>query len=212
MNNREGEQLGNYRKINPWGIGKVQIIALIAGLIIYGLIDYGLGRLANGFSGPSFIYYSFFSLSYFSINLFVILIGLQLVVALFFGITFGPWVGAIIAMVGGYVGDYLVSPNFPLPWNWYLGSAIFGFLAGLAFVMSKGRNRNIGTNINAGLIGAGALAAGIGFFALNDIWVSHINAFSALSEFLINVLPGLILAIVLLPIALTVYGKVISRK
>ncbi len=53
-----------------------------------------------------------------------------IVIPLFFGAVFGPWVGLFVGGVGNVIGDLISYHNFY--WNWDLGNALIGFIAGLA--------------------------------------------------------------------------------
>jgi hypothetical protein len=105
---------------------------------------------------------------------------INLVILIFFGIVFGPWVGLIVGVVGTLVGTYghlelwvLISLNqtssrlirfilIPslLTWMVSISNGLTGFITGLFKLKVKQYNRrkDIGNAISAGILG---VAAGI---------------------------------------------------
>jgi hypothetical protein len=66
---------------------------------------------------------------------------LTVVVPLFFGVEFGPWVGLVVAVGGGWLADTISTYRTysGLQWYWYLAIAVLGFVAGLALAITRGR-------------------------------------------------------------------------
>ncbi|MFL5628129.1 MAG: protein kinase domain-containing protein [Ktedonobacteraceae bacterium] len=67
----------------------------------------------------------------FRVSLFLVLDIVTLVIALFYGAKFGPWVGLLVGGVGTLVGDYIVFSSSKFGWNWDVRVALAGFIVGL---------------------------------------------------------------------------------
>src|SRR5260370_15767663 len=59
-----------------------------------------------------------------------------IVIPLFFGVVFGPWVGLFTGGVGNLLNDLFTCTAY---WNWSLGNGLIGFVAELAFYFTWGR-------------------------------------------------------------------------
>src|SRR2546428_13428505 len=94
-----------------WGIGVRQIVYMALGAALYG----GLSYLTNVLQLPATSNVSFRP---------------AIVIPLFFGVVFGPWVGLFTGGVGNFIGDYI--SGYGVYWNWDVGNALIGFIAGLA--------------------------------------------------------------------------------
>ena len=127
-----------------------------------------------------------------------------IVIPLLFGVLFGPIVGLLVGGLGNIIGDLISYHNFY--WNWDLGNALIGFIAGLVVIYTGGRYRNNRAIIYAEIASAIAIIVGIGFAAYNDIWVSKIDFVAASSEFFVAGLPDLINGLILLPILIVAYN------
>ena len=127
-----------------------------------------------------------------------------IVIPLLFGVLFGPIVGLLVGGLGNIIGDLISYHSFY--WNWDLGNALIGFIAGLVVIYTAGRYRNSRAIIFAEVASAIAIIIGIGFAAYNDIWVSKINFAAASSEFFVAGLPDLINGLILLPILIVAYN------
>jgi len=73
-----------------------------------------------------------------------ILIGVILSIPCFFGVSYGPLIGVVVAAIGTLLGG-AVSHFLP-PWYWFVGIAALGFISGLAFISTRGVYNKV-TNI-----------------------------------------------------------------
>lgn len=134
-----------------------------------------------------------------------------IVIPLFFGAVFGPWVGLFVGGVGNIIGDLISYHNFY--WNWDVGNALIGFIAGLAMLYTFGRYRSTRSIVIAEIFSAVGIVVGIGFAAYNDIWVSKLSFTTAtVGELVPAGIPDLINGLILLPILLVAYNAVIGRR
>ncbi len=127
-----------------------------------------------------------------------------IVIPLLFGVLFGPIVGLLVGGLGNIIGDLISYHSFY--WNWDLGNALIGFIAGLVVIYTAGRYRNSRAIIYAEVASAIAIIVGIGFAAYNDVWVSKISFAAATSEFITAGIPDLINGLILLPILIVAYN------
>ena len=127
-----------------------------------------------------------------------------IVIPLLFGVLFGPIVGLLVGGLGNIIGDLISYHSFY--WNWDLGNALIGFIAGLVVIYTAGRYRNTRAIVYAEIASAFAIIVGIGFAAYNDIWVSKIDFAAASSEFFVAAVPDLINGLILLPILIIAYN------
>jgi hypothetical protein len=138
-------------------------------------------------------------------NVFPILFGyrllLRFIVPVFFGLLFGPWVGLVVGCVGEFVGQPLLAHQFL--WTQCAGAASIGFIAGLVMLKTKGRYNTIANLALAGIVGTVSLAIGIGFI------LAMLNAFNL---FLAGTVGDGIVTLIILPILLLVYDKIVNRK
>src|SRR5438477_12313198 len=93
-----------------------------------------------------------------------------IVIPLFFGVVFGPWVGLFTGGVGNLIGDYI--SGYGVFWNWDVGNGLIGFIAGLAMLITWGRYFTTRNIVVAEIFAAVGVIVGIGFAAYNDIWIS----------------------------------------
>ena len=91
-----------------WGIGVRQIVYMALGAALYG----GLSWVTNVIQLPSAGNVSFRP---------------AIVIPLFFGVVFGPWVGLFTGGVGNLIGDYI--SGYGVYWNWDVGNGLIGFIA-----------------------------------------------------------------------------------
>ncbi len=197
-------------KVSPWSIGKRQLVAMVVGIILFGGIYYGLlAHVSNSYNAvlnnpiiPSIggTFGFFFTLS-------AIIYSIAFTIPLFFAVEFGPWVGIAIMVIGSLIGDYFTSHRIATPWYWYLSDAVFAFIPGLAFIVTRGRYNN-----------PGAIAIAVGFSALGivisniigtigDGITFHYLATDYFAEFFGMTLTNLV-CLVLLPILLLVYNSI----
>ena len=133
-----------------------------------------------------------------------------IVIPVFFGVLFGPWVGLFVGGVGNVLGDLIYYHNFY--WNWDVGNALIGFVSGLVMLFTFGRYRTTRAIVIAEIAGVVAIIVGMAFAAYNDIWVSKIDVGAAGSEFVAAAGSDLINALILLPIFLIAYNAATARR
>jgi energy-coupling factor transport system substrate-specific component len=132
-----------------------------------------------------------------------------IVIPLFFGAVFGPWVGLFSGGVGNFIGD-LVS-GYGVYWNWDVGNGLIGFIAGLAMYITWGRYNNTRLIVIGEIFAAVGIAVGLASSAFSDIVVSQTTASAASATYVSALIPDLILGLILLPILLVAYNAAMSR-
>jgi serine/threonine protein kinase/uncharacterized membrane protein len=179
-------------KVKVWSIGALQIVYMALGAALYG----GLSLVTNIIQLPSAGNVS---------------LRPAIVIPLFFGAVFGPWVGLFTGLVGNFIGDNI--SGYGVYWNWDLGIGLIGFVAGLAMLTTWGRYNNARNIIIAEVFAAVGIVVGIGFAAYSDIWISKMS-FSAATVYELVPAAGsdLINGLVLLPILLIIYNAVTTRR
>lgn len=173
-----------------WGIGVRQVVYMALGAALYG----GLSYLTNILQLPATSNVSFRP---------------AIVIPLFFGAVFGPWVGLFTGGIGNFLGDYI--SGYGVYWNWDLGNGLIGFVAGLALLITWGRYSKLANIVTAEIFGIVAVLVGIGFAAYSDIWVSKYNVAAATGNFVPAALSDLVNGIILLPILLVAYNAAMRR-
>jgi energy-coupling factor transport system substrate-specific component len=174
-----------------WGIGVRHIVYMALGAALYG----GLSWVTNIIQLPSAGNVSFRP---------------AIVIPLFFGVVFGPWVGLFVGGVGNFLGDFI--SGYGVYWNWDLGNALIGFIAGLAMLVTWGRYRNTRAIVIAEIFSAVGIVVGIGFAAYTDIFVSKISFSTATIGYLVPAAGSdLINGLILLPILLVAYNAATRR-
>lgn len=173
------------QKVQIWTIGRRQIVAMVVGAILYGLLIQGSIALP--------------------VSTFTILFP-ALIISLFFGAVFGPWVGLFIGLVGYFINQFLPFGNHSYAFTTNLGHALAGFIAGIALVVTRGQYSSARNSFIAGVFAVLALALGFGF-ALSTLGLSPSEAWSVfISLFLTNGIYSLIA----LPILLLIYNAIIK--
>jgi len=173
-----------------WGIGVRQVVYMALGAALYG----GLSYLTNILQLPATSNVSFRP---------------GIVIPLFFGVVFGPWVGLFTGGVGNFLGDYI--SGYGVYWNWDVGNGIIGLIAGLALYFTWGRYYRVASIVTAEIFGVVGILVGLGFAAYSDIWVSKYNFAAATGNFVPAALSDLINGIILLPILLVAYNAATRR-
>jgi len=197
--------------LQKWGIGLWPAAAAAIGVILYAALTYFIdfqyqnnGTFMN--SGPT-IFNETIDTGFF-------FIALALIVPLFVAAISGPWAGLLITLAGTYLGDqfanYSVSNYYGESWTWFAGNILIGFIAGLAFLKTRGRYDTGLAMLIAAATATVALIAGLAFAAYADIWVSGTGSDTAWSNFIKLFVPSTI-DLVLLPIVLVIYNAVTSR-
>lgn len=132
-----------------------------------------------------------------------------IVIPLFFGAVFGPWVGLFSGGVGNFIGD-LVS-GYGVYWNWDVGNGLIGFIAGLAMYITWGRYNNTRLIVIGEIFAAVGIVVGLASSAFSDIVVSQTTASAASATYVSALIPDLILGLILLPILLVAYNAAMAR-
>ncbi len=190
---------------------RLQIVPMITGTAIYGIFDFIVGLILKSAynSGNSSLFTSIGSSPY-SPSLYGILIGLTLTIFFFFGAEFGPWVGLVSALVGSLLGDFLSGylSTFQIPWYTYVGTAVAGFVPGLALRWTHG----LYNNRRAIAIAVAMSAIGL---VINNIVVASGDAItfqiSFFNDFLSLTL-SFVVSLILLPILLVIYNAGVTRR
>ena len=133
------------KKVKVWSIGLWQIVAMIVGTAIYTIAGYAFDSLAVQSANSSTLFNPIFpsqsgnALGFLSPG--SLLGGLTLVIPLFFAVEFGPWVGLVVATIGGLLADSISTymSYFGIQWYWYLAIAVLGIFSGLALAITRGR-------------------------------------------------------------------------
>ncbi|MBE3559448.1 MAG: ECF transporter S component [Ktedonobacteraceae bacterium] len=173
-----------------WGIAVRHIVYMALGAALYA----GLSILTNLLKLPSTSNVSFRP---------------GIVIPLFFGSVFGPWVGLFTGAVGNVIGD-LVS-GYGFYWNWDLGNGLVGFIAGLALYFTWGRYQTVRNIVIAEVAGIIAVIVGIGFAAYSDILLLQYTWAAASGNFVPAALSDIVNGVILLPILLVAYNAAIRR-
>lgn len=105
-------------RTSAWAIQTREIVYMAIGAALYGVLGWATAALR--IPGP-----------------FNSQIRPAVVIPMFFGAIFGPWVGFFTGLVGNIIID-LVS-GYGFSWNWSLGNGLLGLISGLAFVSSRNR-------------------------------------------------------------------------
>jgi energy-coupling factor transport system substrate-specific component len=209
---------------NARTIGRREVIAALAGIILYGLLSHiGLVILVS------------------SDSLDVFLPGL--VIPLLFGVIYGPWVGLIVGGFGFLLGDYIANfwltnlfwdngyiffgnffgsslANFRdlIGWNGipgYLANALIGMVAGLAATSPRRRFNTLYALALAGILSTIAIViatAIVDFSAILVYQTSYYRLNEATIAFFDTALPNLLVALVLLPLLLWGYDTLAWRR
>jgi len=176
-----------------WSIGVRQVVYIALGIALYAILSiiFNLVQLPNAAGGA-------------------VSLRPGIVIPLFFGAFFGPIVGFLVGGVGNVLGDLISYHNFY--WNWDLGNALIGLVAGLVVLLTVGRYRKARNIVFAEIATVIAVAVGIGFAAYTDVWVSQITAGAATSEFLVAGIPDAINGLILLPIIIVAYNAALRGR
>ncbi len=165
-----------------WSLGWKQLIAMLIGVSLYAVLDsIYVDMLINN---PNE-------------TLLMGMLGILLLITAFVGTKFGPWVGLIVPFVGAVVPELFLFHNPLTPTlQFSLLGALGGFIAGLAFVRTRGSYHSWKA------IGLANLASllGIGVVCIGDFIVESGASFTLI------LVSGLI-ALVLLPLALLLANR-----
>lgn len=184
---------GGERSSFSWGIGVRQVVYIALGIALYAILSiiFNLIQLPNAAGGA-------------------ISLRPGIVIPLFFGVFFGPVVGFLVGGVGNVLGDLISYHSFY--WNWDLGNALIGGIAGFAPLLTFARYRKARNIVIAEIFSVVAIAIGIGFAAYTDIWVSQNSLGAATSEFITAGIPDAINGLILLPIIIVAYNAAVRGR
>lgn len=191
--NNDEQNLETPKSSFSWGIGVRQVVYIALGIALYAVLSiiFNLVQLPNAAGGA-------------------VSLRPGIVIPLFFGALFGPIVGFLVGGVGNILGDLISYHNFY--WNWDLGNALIGGIAGLAPLLTLGRYRSVRNIVIAEIFSVLAIAVGLAFAAYTDVWVSQITVAAASSEYFVAALPDAINGLILLPIVIAAYNAALRGR
>ena len=198
---------------NPWGLGKRQLIAMVIGIVVYSVVDYLIAALlVANYHGDYTLFNPLFPGGLY-LTWANILIGLIVIIPVFFATKFGPWVGLACIVLGSLIGDAFSQAitSFGIPWYEYASLALLGFLSGLAFLRTQGyyqTRRNLATAIITSFIGIVVYAL---CYMIADIIVYQSSWFASFSFTLASVLVSIV-ALILLPLFLVIANTIERRN
>jgi energy-coupling factor transport system substrate-specific component len=178
--------LGHFWKSVFW-----QSIHGLIGAILYGVLSWAI----NAFPMPSMDN---------------IIFRPAVVVLIFFGVAYGPWVGFFVGLVGGAIGGDLAGWDFY--WNWILGAGFIGFVAGMAW-SARANFRSRRSVMRAVCWGVTGTLLGTLFSSLTEIFVKGIHVYTALTGYFVPVvIADTMMIVVLLPILMLLFADIVSRR
>ncbi len=206
------------KRASIWYVGPRQVIAALLGVLLYGLLSHANLILILPMG---------------TVDVFLP----ALLIPLFFGVLFGPWVGLTVGGFGFLLGDYVANTwlqdlswtngylyygsaliNFRdlIGWNGvsgYLVNALIGLIAGLTRSRIR-RYHTMETLASVGLTCAVGIAVGTALVVYSAIWLYGSPFYTwkeATSALFDTVLPNMLVALVLLPLALFLYDRLVLR-
>ena len=187
-----------------WGIKSHQAVAMLIGTTLFGALIYWVdaAHLYQPLGTSLFSYFTIADLLYAHIRL----------IPLFFAATYGPWVGLCTAGVGGFLAIYFTDHGVGVGWPLFLGGALGAFIAGLALFKTQGRYNDSSSIVLAVVL---ALIGEVVVLILPNyvgIWLKHTSLIEAISSFLVEMLPSIILILLLFPLLLVAHTAVVGRK
>ncbi|MBA2285991.1 MAG: protein kinase [Ktedonobacteraceae bacterium] len=187
-----------------WHIGKRQLLFMITGVLVYTVLSNVVLLIHLQPTGGNEVLWLLPAL----------------VIPIFFGVVYGPWVGLLTGGLGYFLGNYtsivinwhpnaqstisfLTLASLSLPWYFCLAFFSIGCVAGLALLFTKGRYNSIRALATAEIVSAfSILLAFIGAF--NPFW-PHLYAYETVwLDFTHIALPNIVLVLILLPIMLMI--------
>jgi energy-coupling factor transport system substrate-specific component len=180
---------GRVRRASAWAVGTREVVFMAIGAALYGVLGWATSLLK--IPGP-----------------FNSQIRPGVVIPMFFGAIFGPWVGFFTGFVGNVIIDLLSGYGFS--WNWSLGNGLLGLISGIAFARARGEDlpslREVLT-----WAAVGTLLAFL-FSSVTDIWVYQTEPGMVPLQYVQVIIPNLIAGAVLLPILYLAYKQVQERS
>jgi energy-coupling factor transport system substrate-specific component len=145
-----------------------------------------------------------------------------LVIPLFFGVVYGPWVGLVVGGLGYFLGNYislaihwhanapsgisfLTLASLSPPWYFYMTFMSIGLVAGLAWLLTKGRYNSRRYLVTAEILSTLAILLAF-IIAFNNFW-PHLYTYETVWLDLTHIaLPNIMLVLILLPIMLMIHN------
>jgi len=134
----------------------------------------------------------------------------EVAVLIFFGITYGPWVGLTAGLIGATLGDAL--SGWGIYWNRSAVGGIIGLVAGLAMMRIKDyrSQRGIATGIGFGALG---IAIGMLLYALTEMSIRGADLNTALVRYFTpDFIGNLVVTVVVLPILMWIFPKTVAEQ
>ena len=131
-----------------------------------------------------------------------------IVIPMFFGAIFGPWVGFFAGFAGNVIIDLISGYGFS--WNWSLANGLLGLISGFAAARARGEELPSLREVLLWAI-AGNLIAFL-FASVTDIWVYGTEPGLVPLQYVTVIVPNLIAGIVLVPLLYTAYKQVSERS
>lgn len=199
-----------------WYVGPRQIVAALLGVLLYGLLSHVTLILILPMG---------------TLDVFLP----ALLIPLFFGVVFGPWVGLIVGGFGFLLGDYVANTwlvdlswtngylyygsaltNFRdlIGWNGvsgYLVNALIGLVAGLTRANIR-HYHALEALASVGIACAAAIIVGIALVVYSTIWLYGSPFYTwreATTALFDTALPNMLVALVLLPMLLLLYDRLV---
>ncbi len=191
-----------------WRMSKHQVPSMLAGVLLYTVLSNLVLLIHPQPPGGS--------------ELLWILPGL--VIPLFFGVVYGPWVGLVTAGLGYFLGNYtslainwhtnarsvisfLTLASLSLPWYFYMAFMSIGLVAGLASLLTKGRYNSRRDLATAEILSTCAILLAFSI-AFNTFW-PHLYTYETVwLDFTHIALPNIMLVLILLPIMLLIHNLI----
>jgi energy-coupling factor transport system substrate-specific component len=177
------------RQANVWAVGTREVVFMAIGAALYGVLGWAtsLLRIPGPFNSQ---------------------IRPAVVIPMFFGALFGPWVGFFTGFVGNVIIDLISGYGFS--WNWSLGNGLLGLISGLALARARGEGL---PSLRAVLMWAliGTLLAFL-FSSVTDIWVYQTEPALVPLQYIQVIIPNIIAGAILLPILYLAYQQVQERS
>lgn len=172
-----------------WGLRTREVVYMAIGAALYGV----LGWVTTTFRIP---------------GPFNSQIRPAVVIPMFFGAVFGPWVGFFTGFVGNIIIDLISGYGFS--WNWSLGNGLLGLISGLAAVQARGGSLPSLRSVLTWAI-IGTLLAFL-FSSVTDIWVYRTEPALIPLQYAQVQVTNIISAAVLLPLLYGAYKQLQARS
>lgn len=187
-NRRKSTALEMFR--GKGSIGTRQGVSMLLGSVIFGIT--ALFETYAPFSGHPYFFPLFPAI----------------VVLLFFGVEFGPWVG-LFSGAAGYLVEHSIT-NTPLVWYQALALALIGMIAGFATLATKKQSSWLRTVFIAEMFCLIAIVVGIACGSFVGIVAAQYTLSDAIVIFIGTASSDLVLGLGLLPLLLLIYGRISS--